>query len=364
MTVLIAGGGTGGHVFPMLAVGRALGTVRPDVSVFYVGTARGMEARVMPEAGCDLELLDVAPLRGGGIKGALRGALKAVKSLASSAALVRRRKPDVVLSVGGYAGGPVALAARLMGVPLAVLEPNSVLGLTNKMLSPFSDRAYVAFGEVDRAFAPGVAHRFGVPLRGEFAPSPYVPRAGRFRVLVLGGSLGARGINERAPKAIARLLAKHPHAEIVHQTGRGHVEAVRAAYAAAGLGDDPRVRATEFISDVAAELRAADLVVQRCGASSLAELCVVGRASVLIPFPFAADQHQLANARALEHAGAAVALPEAETSPERLAETLIRLGDDADSRVRMADAARAQGRPLAAQDIARDLCALAERGRA
>ena len=118
MTVLIAGGGTGGHVFPMLAVGRALGTVRPDVSVFYVGTARGLEARVMPEAGCDLELLDVAPLRGGGIKGALRGALKAVKSLASSAALVRRRKPDVVLSVGGYSGGPVALAARLMGVPL------------------------------------------------------------------------------------------------------------------------------------------------------------------------------------------------------------------------------------------------------
>ena len=361
VTVLIAGGGTGGHVYPMLAVGRALAASRPDVSVFYVGTARGLEAKVMPEAGCDLELLDVAPLRGGGVKGAFAGAVKAAKSLAASAALVRRRKPDVVLSVGGYAGGPVALAARLMGVPLAVLEPNSVLGLTNKLLSPFSNRAYVAFGDVDKSFAPGVAQRFGVPLRGEFAPNVYLPKADRFRVLVLGGSLGAKGINTRAPAALAQVLTAFPHADVVHQTGRGHADGVRDAYRQLGLEGDARVRITEFISDVASELLAADVVVERCGASSLAELTVVGRASVLIPFPFAADQHQLANARALEKAGAAIAMPESEVTGDRLAAALLELAADPARRKTMADSARALGRPAAAKDVARDLLALAER---
>ena len=155
VSALLAGGGTGGHVFPMLAVGQALRAVAPSAEVFYVGTARGLEARVMPENGCDLELLDVAPLRGGGLGGFVRGGLKAVSSLEASRQLVKRRKPDVVLSVGGYAGGPVALAARMMGVPLAVLEPNSVLGLTNKLLAPFARRAYVAFGDVDRRFGAG-----------------------------------------------------------------------------------------------------------------------------------------------------------------------------------------------------------------
>lgn len=359
MTVLIAGGGTGGHVYPMLAVGQALKRLRPDAEVFYVGTSRGLEAKVMPAEGEDLEVLDVAPLRGGGLKGFFRGTMKAAASLKASRDLVKRRKPDVVLSVGGYAGGPVALAARAMGVPLAVMEPNSVLGLTNKLLGPLASRAYVAFGDVDKRFKEGVAVRAGVPLRSAFENKPYRPAADRFRVLVLGGSQGARALNENVPAAIAALLSRVPHASVVHQTGRGNAASTSERYAAAGLGADSRVRVTEFIDGVAAELDAADVVLQRCGASSLAELCVVGRASLLVPFPFAADQHQLENAKSLEAAGAAVALPQTEATSERLAAELERLANDEELRAQMAARASSLGRPAAATDIALDLVALA-----
>ncbi|NUP12576.1 MAG: undecaprenyldiphospho-muramoylpentapeptide beta-N-acetylglucosaminyltransferase [Polyangiaceae bacterium] len=358
MTVLIAGGGTGGHVFPMLAVGQALRRASDEVDVFYVGTERGLEARVMPQAGEDLELLDVAPLRGGGLKGFMKGAAKAVASLKASRDLVRRRRPDVVLSVGGYAGGPIALAARAMGVPLAVLEPNSVLGLTNRWLGPFAHRAYVAFGDVDKRFRKHVAIRSGVPLRNAFAPKPYKASHHRFHVLVLGGSLGAKALNERLPEAFSALQALVPHATIVHQTGRGNSAETWERYLRAGVGD-VSARVTDFIDGVADELGRADVVIQRCGASSLAELCLVGRASVLVPFPFAADQHQLANARSLERAGAAVALEQSEATSERLANELMKLAADPDLRARMAMSAATLATPDAADTIARDLLSLA-----
>ena len=361
MTVLIAGGGTGGHVFPMLAVGQAILRDHPSVQVFYVGTARGLEAKLVPAAGGDLEVLDVLPLRGRGALGAARGLWKATASLVAAAGLVRRRKPDVVLTVGGYAGGPVALAARAMGVPLAVLEPNSVLGLTNRLLSPISQRAYVAFGDVDKSFGTGVAVRSGVPLRGAFAPRPYAAAAGRFRVLVLGGSLGASGLNANVPGAAFELLRAVPFAQVVHQTGRGNESAVREAYRALGEKTAERVSVVEFIDDVARELDLADVVLQRCGASSLAELCVVGRASILVPYPFATDQHQLANARTLERAGAAIAVSQADATPGRLAELLIDLALAPEKRAQMADSARGLGRPEAARDVARDLVELAEK---
>jgi UDP-N-acetylglucosamine--N-acetylmuramyl-(pentapeptide) pyrophosphoryl-undecaprenol N-acetylglucosamine transferase len=359
VSVLIAGGGTGGHVFPMLAVGQAVRRVAPASEVFYVGTARGLEARAVPEAGGELELLDVAPLRGGGISGFFRGSFKAAWSLEASRKLVARRRPDVVLSVGGYAGGPVALAARLMGVPLAILEPNSVLGLTNRLLAPFASRAYLAFGDLDTRFGQGIAKRLGVPLRSAFEASPYVPEAERFRVLVLGGSLGARALNSSIPAGFAAVLRDVPHASIVHQVGRGHLEAASEAWRVAGLEGDPRVRVTEFIGDVATELRGADVVVQRAGASSLAELCVVGRASVLVPFPFAADQHQLGNARSLEAIGAALAIEQSDATSDRLARELLALANDPARRVAMANAARGYGKPDAAVEIARDLLSIA-----
>ncbi len=362
MTVLIAGGGTGGHVFPMLAVGDAVRAIASDAEVFYVGTARGIEARVMPERGEDLELLDVAPLRGGGVRGFLKGALRAVQTLPAARRLVARRKPDVVLSVGGYAGGPVALAARAMGVPLAILEPNGVLGRSNKLLVPVIDRAYTGFGDLDRKLRRGVARAFGVPLRRAFARSPYVPDATRFRVLVVGGSLGAVALNEAVPEAFHAVREKLPFAEIVHQTGRGRSEAVRERYAS--LGIEGAARVSDFIDDVARELAQADVVIQRAGASSLAELCAVGRPSILVPFPFAADQHQLANARGLEALGAAVALPQGEATSARLAAELLGLALDPDRRSRMAERAASEGRPDAARDIALDLLELSREKKA
>jgi UDP-N-acetylglucosamine--N-acetylmuramyl-(pentapeptide) pyrophosphoryl-undecaprenol N-acetylglucosamine transferase len=321
-----------------------------SASVFYVGTARGLEAKVLPARGDDLELLDVAPLRGGGVKGFLRGVYRAAATLPAARRLVRRRKPDVVLSVGGYAAGPIAIAARAMGVPLAILEPNGVLGLSNRLLAPFIHRAYTGFGDLDAKLDREKIRKFGVPLRSAFSRTPYSARADRFRVLVLGGSLGAAGLNAALPEAIAILRASIPFATILHQTGRGRAEATREDYRARGL--DGVATVVEFIDDVAGALGDADVVIQRAGASSLAELCVVGRASVLVPFPFAADQHQLANARSLEAAGASRAIEQTEATAERLARELTDLARNPDGRTRMAERAASLGRPRAANDIA------------
>lgn len=356
MTVLIAGGGTGGHVFPMLSVGAALERTE-KARVFYVGTARGLESRLIPQEGGDLELLEVAPLRGGGLGGFARGVAVAARSIPSAIALVRRRKPDVVLSVGGYAGGPVALAARALGVPVALLEPNGVLGLSNKLLAPFTARAYGGFGDIGKHFKKDVVRHLGVPLRGSFVAAPYRATRDRFHVLVLGGSQGAQRLNEDMPAAFARLRSAAPHARILHQTGRGRAAEVEAAYAA--ITSLEGVTVTEFVSGVAAELEKADVVVQRSGASSLAELCVVGRPSVLVPYPFAADQHQLANARYLERLGASVVIDQAALSPQALAATLIALEGDVERRAAMAAAAASEGKPDAAGRIADDLLELA-----
>lgn len=361
MTVLIAGGGTGGHVFPMIAVGDAVKAADPEANVVYVGTAKGMEARVMPARGDDLELLPVAPLRGGGLVGFAKGAARAVLTMPEALRLVSRRKPNVVMSVGGYAAGPVAIAARALGVPVTLLEPNGVLGLSNKLLAPFVVRAYTGFAGAERNLRPSIVRKSGVPLRGAFERIAYEPDPAHFRVLVVGGSLGAKALNEAMPEAFSRLLAAFPHASIVHQTGRDRDAATRADYAARGLvsSEDGPVRVVPFLDAVAREVARADVVVQRAGASSLAELCAIGRPSILVPFPFAADQHQLVNARSLEKAGAAVALPQDEATPERLAAELAALAGDASRRQRMAERAAAEGKPAAAADVAADLLDLA-----
>lgn len=358
MTVMIAGGGTGGHVFPMLAVGQALGASR-DVEVFYVGTERGIEVRAVPEAGGDLELLPVLPLRGGGLRGFTRGVLQAAAAVPLARRLVRRRRPDVVLSVGGYAAGPVSLAARTLGIPVAILEPNSHLGLANRMMAPLASRAYTAFPEVERHFRPSVVFRSGVPLRRAFEPTDYAVREGALQVLVLGGSLGAKGLNDALPGAIAAARAAGREVRVVHQTGKDRVAEVEERYAALDLSDAAAV--VPFIDDVAAALSSADVVIQRAGASSLAELCAVGRPAILVPYPFAADQHQLKNARSLERAGAAVAIEQQDATAERLGAELLSLAADPQRRVGMAQAARGLGRPSAAQEIAEDLLTLARR---
>ena len=351
--ILLAGGGTGGHVFPMIAVADAL-RARAKVRVVYVGTARGMETRVIPERGDELELLDVAPIKGKGLLFALKGMGKAALVLPRARKLVRRLSPRVVLSAGGYAAGPVALAAWSAGVPVAILEPNGVLGLTNRWLRPFAKRAYVAFPEVERQFADAVVSRTGVPLRRAFAPSEYTPSPDRFRVLVLGGSQGAVALNETVPAALALAGPEIEGLEIVHQCGRAHGEKVHARYAELGI----KARVLPFIDDVAQELEAADLVIGRAGASFLAELCAVGRASLLIPFPFAADDHQRKNAESLAAAQAAICVVQSEATPERVRDEVLALSRDTARRVAMARAARERGAPDAADRVARDLLKL------
>lgn len=358
MTFLLAGGGTGGHVFPMIAVGDALVRTGRAERVVYVGTSRGLEAKVVPARGDELELLDILPLRGGGARGFMKGALRAAESLPAARRLVQKLRPSAVLSVGGYAAGPVSLAARTLGVPVALLEPNSVLGLANRLLSPLVSRAYIAFPETSRHLRKASVMDAGVPLRAAFAPSKYVPVEGRLRVLVLGGSLGAVALNDIVPRAIA--AANVEGLEVVHQTGRdAEREAkVRALYDELGVG--ARAKVTPFIDDMASELGQADLVIGRSGASAVAELCAVGRASILIPFPYATDDHQLKNARSLQHAGAAVALPQAEAEVPRVAQEIRQIAADPERRTAMADEARKLGRPDAANTIANDLVALAE----
>jgi len=353
-TIVIAGGGTGGHVFPAVAVAEALHALA-DVEVVFCGTDRGVEARVVPALGWRLERIDVVPIKGGGVARAARGALLAARATWKALRLVRALRPRAVLSVGGYASGPVALAAALRGVPVAVLEPNSVVGLANRLLAPFAKRAYLAWEDAGRPFRSAARRAYGVPLRRGFSPQPYAP--GRTaRVLIVGGSQGAAALNERMPEAIARLASRVPALEVIHQAGRDRDEDVRRRYAAQGV---PRVTVKAFIEDVARAIGEADVIVARAGAVTVAELTAIGRASVLVPFPFAADDHQARNAAAIARAGGAVCIRQEEAFPARLSAELQRLLEDDAARAAMADASRALGKPNATRDIAVDLLALA-----
>ncbi len=355
-TLLFAGGGTGGHVFPMVAVANAVKALAPDVRLVFAGTARGLEVRVIPMQGFELELLDVLPLRGGGLGGFVRGALRAFGSLGASRALVKRLKPAAVLSVGGYAAGPVSLAAWSQGVPLAVLEPNSVMGLANRLIAPLCRRAYTAFEETERHFRRGRVLRAGVPLRAGFLPAPYSPPLTSLRVLVLGGSQGAKTLNEIVPRAIAKFGSR---ISVVHQSGPNHENEVRAVYSELGL-DSARIEA--FIDDMPTALARADLVIGRAGAGALSEICAVGRPSILVPYPYAAGDHQAKNADALVREGAAIRIKDKLASPDTVAKAIGALISDRSLLTKMAAAARGVGRPDAAHTIARDLLELAGLG--
>ncbi|HEY3496666.1 MAG TPA: undecaprenyldiphospho-muramoylpentapeptide beta-N-acetylglucosaminyltransferase [Polyangiaceae bacterium] len=352
-TLIFAGGGTGGHVFPMIAVAEAVQELAPEVRLVFVGTERGLEAKAVPSRGYELELMRILPLRGGGVKGFARGLFRAAGALPEARALVRRLAPAAVLSVGGYAAGPVALAGWSLGVPLALLEPNSVIGLANRLVAPLARRGYVAFAEAERHFRKGRALRVGVPLRKGFEPVPSLTPAERLRVLILGGSQGAKALNEAVPRAAALLGAE---LEIVHQCGPRHAESVRALYDELGL--TARARVTPFIDDVPAALAAADLVIGRSGASAVSEICAVGRPALYVPYPFAAGDHQRVNAEALVRAGAALSVTSREANPERLAREIHALATDRARLARLAEAARALGKPAAARAVALDLLEL------
>ncbi len=368
--VIIAGGGSGGHVFPGIAVADELRRLDPGAQITFVGTARGLESRLVPASGYSLELLTVEPMVGGGAARAVRGALVAARATVSARSLVNRLRPDVVLSVGGYAAGPLSLAARTRGVPLVVVEPNATMGLANKLLAPIATRVYVAFPQL-AARVGARARLVGVPLRTAFVERGAAAGASgepRFsasssappRVLVLGGSHGAAPLNDRLPSALARIAQSFPGVEVIHQTGRDRVARVREHYDHLKV---PRVDVVPFIDDVAAALTRADVVVARAGAITVAEVCAIGRAAIFIPFAAAAGNHQFENASALAGSGACVCVAQEAADDTRIALEIARLlGDDA-ARGHMEAAARSAGRTDGAAAIARDLVDMTSRVR-
>jgi UDP-N-acetylglucosamine--N-acetylmuramyl-(pentapeptide) pyrophosphoryl-undecaprenol N-acetylglucosamine transferase len=350
-SLILAGGGTGGHVFPLLSVAEALRELRPDLELLFVGTSRGMETRIVPERGYELELLPVLPMRGAGIGGALRGALRAAELLPASRALLTRRQASGVLSIGGYAAGPVSLAASMMGLPLALIEPNSVPGLANLLIAPLVDRVYLGFEEAEIHFSPAKIRQLGVPIRAGFGPTP-LSLSSPLRVLVLGGSQGAQSLNEKVPRALARVAAP---LRVVHQTGAAREAEVRALYEEL-TRDKPslEVQVVPFLQDMQAALTEAHLVVSRSGASAVSEILAVGRPSLLVPYPHASGDHQRHNALELERKGAALCQPRGAELGAWLEAELNRLAASFETLESMAARAREHGRPYAARRIAED----------
>jgi UDP-N-acetylglucosamine--N-acetylmuramyl-(pentapeptide) pyrophosphoryl-undecaprenol N-acetylglucosamine transferase len=349
--VMIMAGGTGGHIFPGLAVASALR--ERGVAVHWLGAQGGMECQRVPAASIPMDTVTISGLRGKGLKRWLGMPWNLARAVGQARAVMHTQKPNCAVSFGGYAAGPGGLAARMSGIPLVIHEQNRIPGLTNKVLSRFSKHVLQAF--------PGTwparthAQTCGNPVRDalvKLAPPEQrmAGRDGQLHLLVTGGSQGARALNEILPAAIARLPAGLA-VEVRHQTGKGRAEETGKAYEKAGVS----AQVSEFIDDMASAYAWADLVVCRSGALTVSELAAVGLGAILVPFPFAVDDHQTRNAEFLAGAAAARLLPEATCNAESLSLQLIELLSDRGQLLRMAKAARALAVPDSAQRVA-DIC--------
>jgi UDP-N-acetylglucosamine--N-acetylmuramyl-(pentapeptide) pyrophosphoryl-undecaprenol N-acetylglucosamine transferase len=362
MRLLIAGGGTGGHLFPGVALAEELRAREPDAAIRFVGTARGIEARVLPELGWDLDLIEVSGLKTVGAVGMVRGMFRLPRALWQSRRVVKQFKPDVVVGVGGYASGPVVLMARLLGVRTGILEQNSLPGLTNKILGRVVQGVFLHFDETRRFFKDEKILMSGNPIRREIrlaleSGSGSGSGSGKvLRLFAFGGSQGAQALNEVVAGAAILLQRRGVAVEIVHQTGEKNLEATSALYREGGMKADVRA----FIKDMAAEYRRADLVIARAGATTVAELGVVGRPAILVPYPFAADNHQEVNAREMASAGAALMFRQDHLTSEKLAEVVAELGSHPETLAKMGSAMKSLGKPRAADDIL-DWCRASER---
>lgn len=359
LRLVIAGGGTGGHLFPGVAVAEELLRRDNAAEVTFVGTERGIEARVIPELGMHLELIGASGLKTVGMLGAIKGALRIPGSLWQSRKLLKRLRPQVVIGVGGYASGPVVLMARLMRIPTAILEQNSIPGLTNKILGRIARRIFLSFAHSQSFFSKKKSELVGNPSRRQIlealAQSQRQQSSSALRVFIFGGSQGAVAVNELASKALAILKQKGIEPEIVHQTGKADLEATQKRYAEAGVVADCRA----FITDMASEYRNADVIISRAGATTIAELGIVGLPAILIPYPYAANNHQELNAEEMVEAGAAIMFRQSGLDPDTLAECLEDLLGDETKRTRMREAMLRLGRPQAAAQVV-DWC-LAQR---
>jgi UDP-N-acetylglucosamine--N-acetylmuramyl-(pentapeptide) pyrophosphoryl-undecaprenol N-acetylglucosamine transferase len=355
--VLIMAGGTGGHVFPALAVADEL--QRAGQAVLWLGTLEGLEAKVIPAAGLPIAWITVRGLRGKGVLRVLSAPFMLAGALWQAGGILLRARPRAVLGMGGFVTGPGGFMAWLLRRPLLIHEQNSVAGLTNRLLAPLASRVLVAFpGALPARVKP--IHT-GNPVRGaitQVAPprERLASRQGPLRLLVLGGSLGAQALNETVPQALAQLPGEQ-RPEVRHQSGTRHIDAARAAYQRAGVA----AQVDAFVDDMAAAYAWADLVMCRAGALTIAELTAVGVGAILVPYPHAVDDHQTGNARYLVEAGAALLIQQTDLDVDGLAALLGALFADRPRLLRMAEAARELARPEAARVVAEHCLKLAGR---
>jgi UDP-N-acetylglucosamine--N-acetylmuramyl-(pentapeptide) pyrophosphoryl-undecaprenol N-acetylglucosamine transferase len=346
MRVLIAAGGTGGHIYPGIAVANEIMRRDSKSVVRFVGTARGLENRLVPNAGFELQVIESQGLKNVSMLARIRGLAVLPKSFFSARRVIRDFRPDIVVGAGGYVSGPVLLAASLMKLPTLVMDSNALPGWTNRVLARFVDRAAVSFAEALPHFR-GKGVLTGNPVRSEFFEIPAKSHdAAKLSVLVFGGSQGARAINEAMIAALPKLSPRKDQLRVTHQTGTADLERIQHGYADAGWSDNVDVKA--YIDDMVSEFQRADLIVSRAGATTTAELVAAGKAAIMIPFPLAADDHQRKNAEALEAAGAAKMILQKDLTGERLAEEI---GSLLGSPERIA-AMETAGRKLARRDAA------------
>lgn len=351
--ILIMAGGTGGHVFPALAVAEYLRG--QGVDVCWLGTHRGLEATLVPRAGIEIGYISIGGLRGTGWLGWALAPFRLVRALRQSRQLLRKYNPAAVLGMGGFVTGPGGVAGRMAGCPVLIHEQNAIAGMTNRWLARIASVVMEAFPATFPRRCRAL--HTGNPVRGAVLdlPAPRERFAGRgdspLRLLVIGGSLGARALNETLPQALA-LLPQGSRPEVRHQSGIKLIDAARAAYQAAGV----QAEVVPFIDDMAAAYCWADLVVCRAGAMTVSELACAGVASVLVPYPYAVDDHQTSNAEFLAHSGAALLVQQAELTPQWLADMIAGLGTPAQARrklLEMAEFARVLAMPHATETVAR-----------
>ncbi len=353
--LLIAAGGTGGHIYPGLAVAHEVIARHPDAELTFVGTPRGLEGELVGKAGFRIEMLRVEPLRGGSLRRKLKGVVALLPALRDASRLLRRERPDAVVGVGGYLSGPILLSASLKGIPTLILEPNFEPGLANKWLARFIDSAAVAWAPTAEHFR-GKAFVSGNPVRAEICAVPEVNVGAVFNVLLFGGSQGSRPLNDAMIAALPFLksttapnrdtVTEAPRIHLTHQTGPGDLDRVRAAYAEHGI--DGRVE--PYLDDMAREYTRAAIIVSRSGATTCAELTAAGRGAVLVPLELAGG-HQRHNAEALESEGAAIVVAQSELTGKRLADTLRELATEPNRCTEMGARARSLARPDAAARI-------------
>ena len=346
MKLLIAGGGTGGHVIPALAIAREWMSRGTDREAVFVGTRRGIEARLVPEAGFPLETIRSAGLKGMGGMKLIKNTAKLAPAMWDSFAILKRHKFAAALGVGGYAAGPVMLAAVLRGLPTVIFEPNAEPGFTNRVLARMMTRIATAYQGPTRTWG-SKATLTGIPVRLEFFAIPLRAPVEPFNILITGGSQGALVINRTVVDAMDLLAERKHRISIVHQTGERDYNAVRVAYARREINAE----VLPFISNMAERFAQADLIVCRAGAITAAEIAASGRAAVFIPFGASTDSHQLRNAQEMERAGAARLIPEPQLTAERLTKEIFALCDQPEKLQEMAANGRHLAKPQAARDI-------------